>query len=241
MIRMRDDDPATVLLGDLRAIFGARLLALVAYGEHAHRTPAAADPEAPLHTLAQVAAPLAIDDLQACAARVDRWSSRGIAVPLLLTGDEFARSLDAFPLEYGAIIADHRLVHGRDPFDGLTVRADDVRRACEVQAKSHLLHLREGFVEAAGRATDLAALIAASAPALRALLTSVARLQGRDASDPDALGRFSETLHLPADAVRAVLALRSPRDLGPIEAERIFPAYLDAAERLARFVDTWTA
>ena len=38
----------------------------------------------------------------------------------------------------------------------LTVDPADLRRACEVQARSHLLHLREGYLETRGRADALA-------------------------------------------------------------------------------------
>ena len=45
------------------------------------------------------------------------------AAPVLLPVEEFARSLDAFPIEFGAIIAHHAPVYGSDPFEGLAVRA----------------------------------------------------------------------------------------------------------------------
>ena len=75
------------------------------------------------------------------------------ATPLLLAAHEFGRSLDAFPFEFGAILADHVVVSGSDPFDGPPRRPADLRRACEVQARSHLLHLREGFSKRAAAAT----------------------------------------------------------------------------------------
>ena len=49
----------------------------------------------------------------------------------------------------------------------------DVRRACEVQARSHLLHLREGFLETRGRSDALADLIVQSAAAFAALVGSI--------------------------------------------------------------------
>ena len=70
---------------------------------------------------------------------------RRARTPLLLAANELERSLDAFPREFGAILADHLVVAGSNPFDGLRVDPADVRRACEVQTRSHLLHLREGF------------------------------------------------------------------------------------------------
>ena len=83
--------------------------------------------------------------------------------PSILAAHEFERSLDAFPLEFGAIVADHVVVAGENPFVASTVEAADVRRACEVQARSHLLHLRQGYLEAGGNPDALAVLIVGSA------------------------------------------------------------------------------
>ena len=103
----------------------------------------------------------------ACAGTVASWHDAGLATPLLLAAHEFERSLEAFPFEFGAILADHVVVSGDNPFDGLHVDPADLRRACEVQARSHLLHLREGYLETRGRGDALAVLIARSARALR--------------------------------------------------------------------------
>ena len=86
-----------------------------------------------------------------CASRVASWHRAGCATPLLLTKDEFAGSLDAFPIEYGEILETHRIVFGVDPFAGLTIRTEDLRRECETLVKSHLVHLRENYVECRGR------------------------------------------------------------------------------------------
>src|SRR5436190_7008353 len=152
--------PAAVrtLERDLRDMFRSRLESFVVYGLHAHDAADAHDAghahgkERPLtHTIAILDA-LSSGDLRACAAHAAKWHEMALATPLLLAGHEFARSLDAFPLEFGAIIDDHVVLSGRNPFEGLRVDPADLRRACEVQARSHLLHLREGFIETRGRA-----------------------------------------------------------------------------------------
>src|SRR5204863_6766614 len=140
-------------------------------------------------------------------ALVARWHDSGLATPLIVASHEFERSLDVFPLEFGAIIADHVVVTGADPFDALSVDAGDIRRACEVQARSHLLHLREGYLETAGRADALAVLIVDSAPAFAALLESMARLEGA-ADDPATVTRHAErTLNVASGIVSDVVRL----------------------------------
>ena len=147
-------DAVQTLERELREVFGSRLQSLVVYGQraqtsrhaqershaaHGHDTP-------PTHTLAIVDS-MTPGDLRACAVRVDAWHESGLATPLLIAAHEFEQSLDAFPFEFGAILADHVVVSGSNPFDGLRVETHDLRRACEVQARSHLLHFREECIE----------------------------------------------------------------------------------------------
>lgn len=218
--------PLAAVLHDLQRIFAARLESLVAYGRGE-----------PASSLALVAS-LTADDLAACAARARAWHKAGAATPLLLTRAEFARSLDAFPIEYGEIMDSCRPVFGESPFAGLAIDAADLRRACEVQVKSHLLHLRENYVECGARPAEVSALVADSAPAFAALLRRLARLDGLGALDAAALGGFAaRRAGLDARVVGDVLSLADGG--GEADAARFFPAYLRAVEQLAQFIDRW--
>jgi hypothetical protein len=216
MVVMRNADAVSALERDLRTIFGSRLQSLVAYG-------ATSKTEGPVTTLAIVDG-LAAADLQACANRVAGWRLRGLGTPLVLEAKEFGRSLDVFPFEFGTILADHVVIAGTDPFDGLAVDPADLRRACEVQARSHLLHLREGYMEAEGRREAVAELIVRSAPALAALLAHVVRLTGTAVPDP-VLVRVAE--------------LGERGTISADEAGRIIHGYLEAVGRLVGTLDRW--
>jgi hypothetical protein len=222
--------PYAVVLQDLQHIFSGRLQAFVAYG----------DPNAsPAMSLALVHA-INADDLNACAGRASAWERSGCATPLLLTRDEFAGSLDAFPLEYGEILDTHRVIHGDDPFGGLTIRDEDVRRACEVQVKSLLLHLREDFIESRGRPADVAALVAESAPAFGQLLRRIARLDDVACTTNQELCTYaSGRPKLDARAVGDVLALAKNPSAAGVDPGRLFPGYLAAVEALWRYTDRW--
>jgi hypothetical protein len=238
------------LAADLRVIFGARLRSLIVYGTHGSslegHDPAAGtaalpfDPGPTLHTLALVDR-LAFDDLAACARKHGEWKGRHYAVPLIMGAGEFERSLDAFPLEFAEILHHHVLVAGEDPFVRLTVQAQDLRRACEVQAKSHLVHLREAYVESSGDAAAVAALIAASARPFESLLRNIAHLQDAHVRSREDLARHAEqAMGIQAPVIHRVVGLLHPADLPPAEAIRIFPPYLEVVERLATYVDEWT-
>lgn len=215
---------------DLRAIFGDRLEAMVGYGWH---------PQDRVPSMALVKS-LTLDDLNACGARTSHWHRAGCATPLLLTPHEFARSLDAFPIEYGEILATSELVVGTLPFDGLAISRDDMRRACEVQVKSHLLHLREDYMEGGGRPANVAALVRESAPAFAALLRHMARLDNASITTTGELVAYSaRRIGLDERVVGDLLALSAPDTMSTVDAGRAFPSYLAAVERLADFVDSW--
>ena len=238
-------DHLSILERDLRGIFADRLQSLIVYGLHgsapSDRHQSAHAPHAgPRTSTLAIIASMREPDLKVCAEHISIWHDAGLATPLLLASGEFERSLDAFPLEFGAIIADYAVVSGPDPFAGLTVDPADLRRACEVQARSHLLHLRQGFVETAGNGNALAMLTVRSAAPFAALVTSVARLQGLVTHDQAAAGRHAERqLQLSPGAVTEVVKLAQVADISAAEATRIFSPYLDATERLVQYVDGW--
>lgn len=225
---------ADALVTDLRHIFAGRLHSLVAYGPRIE-----GEGDAPLTCLALVES-LVLSDLEACAGRAHHWEHHGLAIPLILPDQEFRRSFDAFPLEYGEILRAHERIFGADPFDGASISRDDLRRACEAQVKSHLLHLREGFIETGGRPQAIADLVGTSAPAFAALLRNVARLNGSASSNrADATREGARAAALPDGVVTDMLALERKSSMPTTDAARLFPRYLEAVEQLARAVDAW--
>jgi hypothetical protein len=215
---------------DLLRIFGKRLEAIVAYGWRHH---------GPIPSLALVTS-IDLDDLNACAARAAHWRRAGAATPLLLSRADFERSLDAFPIEYGEILANHEVVLGDDPFAGLTIRRQDLRRACEVQAKSHLLHLREDYIEGGARPTEIDPLVRESAMGFVQLLRHLARLDESPAHTTTELIIYATTrIRLDEHTVSALLELADGAGLPTVDTLRLFPAYLATMERLVEFVDRW--
>ena len=222
------------LAADLRSVFGDRLRSVVAYGPHLE-----GDADAPLTCMALVTS-LTIDDLEGCARFAARWERSHVATPLILPESEFRRSLDAFPLEYGEIVRAHERVFGDSPFLDVVIAPDDLRRACETQVKSHLVHLREAFIESGGKPGPVASLVKASAPAFTALLRNVARLTGVLTSDRAEATRLgARAVHISEQLVADLLSLEHSTGVAAVDSARFFPEYLAASEQLAHAVDTW--
>jgi hypothetical protein len=207
---------------------------VVAYGPHADGHDAT-----PLRCLVLVASH-EVPDFEACARHASRWRRNRIATPLVLSETEFHTSLDAFPLEYGEIIRAHQRVYGSDPFDGVTIAPADLRRACETQIKSHLVHLREGFLESGGEPAAVATIVAASAPAFTALLRHVAWLSGSASRDRvEATRDGARAAGIAESLVADMIALEQEPGVRASDPARLFPEYLHAVEQLARTVDSW--
>jgi hypothetical protein len=216
------------LAADLRRVFGERLRSVVAYGIAERRD------DDPLSALALVDR-LTFEDLAACAPLARDWRRHGLNVPLLLEREEFLRTLDVFPLEYGDIIARHLVIAGEPPFGDAAVADADIRRAIELGAKSHLIHLREGFVETGGDPQSVARLIAASAGPFRTILVNIARLAGETGDDLPASAE--RLIGIPAALVREVLAAGSRSTIA--DPTELLARYIAAAERIWEFVDQW--
>lgn len=211
---------------DLRRVFDHRFVALVT-SEH--------------QTTAAFVTSIGPGDLDAIGSLVETWTREHLATPLLVTVDEFQRSLDTFPAEYQSLLDHHVVVDGVPPFDGVRINPDDLRRACEVQARGHLIHLRQGWIDAHGSERRLEALLVRSAAPLRLVLSNLAQLQGEDHVDDAALAAFaSRAAGMSADVVRAVLALDAAAPTPRSLVSRL-PDYLADAERLWAFVDGWRA
>ena len=188
------------LAAQLKEIFGDRLRMVAAFGDHAQAC--------------AVVTSLTLEDLDRCAAHAAQWAKSGLDAPLFFVEGELRRALDAFPLELSEIVATRRLVTGTDLFAEILVPKQELRRACEVQARGHVVHLREGYIEAGGDNKAVAKLVAAAIPPFRALVKNVARLEGISPK-----------------------ALVTQLDLENFE--KGFPEALRAADRIVEYVDTW--
>ena len=188
------------LAAQLKDIFGDRLGMVAAFGDSAQ-------------TCAVVQS-LTVDDLDRCAAHAAQWAKAGVDAPLIFIESELRRALDAFPLEFSEIVATRRIVAGPDLFAEVVVPKQELRRACEVQARGHVVHLREGYIETGGDHKAVAKLVGAAIPNFRALVKNVARLEGISPK-----------------------ALVTQLDLDNFE--KGFREALRAAERIVEYVDTW--
>jgi hypothetical protein len=168
-----------------------------------------------------------------------RWSKEQIMVPLFLTEEELHMSAAVFPLEFLEIQEQHRVLGGRDPFIGFHVKTDWLREAVVQGLLSHVLRLRQRYVEGGGGDEATTILLPLSITSTVPLLRGVQRLLGRPPlSRSDAvISDVAEQLKLDLQGLLDAWLLKCGRiSPGSYEVPRLFDRYLQAATCLARAV-----
>jgi len=225
-------------LGDAVArALGSRLVSLLLYGSAARGThvPNRSD----VNTLLICDA---VDEalFQRLDPVMNAWIKAGHPAPLILTEAEWRSSVDAFPIEYEDIREAHRVLAGRDPWAGITVRRDDVRRQLEHELIGKLVRLRQAYAALRGDSKQLARVIVRSAGGLFTMLRATLRLAGQaPPADAASLVRAAGALvGFPPDGLAPLVAHASGgRALRLAAGDPLPAAYLGAVTQTAQFVN----
>src|SRR4051812_7615578 len=164
------------LVAQLKAAFGGDLSSVVLYGSAAggEHNPKRSD-----QNVLVIVKSVPMSAAKAIAATARAWSDAGNPPPLVLTDSEWRSSADIFPMEYADILDRNRVLHGKPPFDGITVKAGDLRLQLEHEAMGKLLKLRQAVLATAGDDKRLVELMAASASTIMVIFRAVCRLHGQ--------------------------------------------------------------
>lgn len=169
-----------------------------------------------------------------------RWNKEQIMVPLFLTEEELRMSAAVFPLEFLEIQEQHRVLGGRDPFIGFHVKTDRLKEAVVQGLASHVLRLRQRYVEGGGGDEATTMLLPLSITSTLPLLRGIQRLLGRpvlsrsDAVIEDVAAQLKLDLRSFLDTWLLKRGQISP---GPSEVPRLFDRYMQAAAALTHAVE----
>ncbi|MGH7674250.1 MAG: hypothetical protein ACREMV_03175, partial [Gemmatimonadales bacterium] len=133
-----------MLAAEIGQALGARLVSLLLFGSAARGSRGEGDQAARVDTLLISDA---VDEalLGALEPIIARWVGQGQPGPLILTRAEWREAADAFPIEYDDIRHAHRLLAGQDPWEGVVVRREDVRRHLEHELRGKVVRLRQVY------------------------------------------------------------------------------------------------
>ena len=168
-----------------------------------------------------------------------QWSREQIVIPLFLTEEELRISAAVFPLEFLEIQEQHRVLGGRDPFIGFHVQTDRLRETVIQGFMSHLLRLRQRFVEGSGADEATAILLSLSITSILPLLRGTQRLLDRPVlfHSEAVIKDVAEQLTLDLQGMLDILLLkRGQISPGRHEMPRLFDRYLQTTTLLTRAV-----
>jgi predicted nucleotidyltransferase len=221
----------------LDAALGENLVSLVLFGSAARGTHV--EGRSDLNTLL-VVRDAAVERLRAAAPIVSEWAKAGQPPPLIFSESEWRASADVFAIEIEDMREAHRILAGRDPFEGLVTKRSDLRRELEHEVRGKVLRLRTEYAAAAADGKALEQLLNHSAGTFFVLFRAALRLTGGvPPAGHDALVReTAAATNLDPAAFEWVLAAlggRNPPPLGPYDP--VAGRYVDTLEKLADWVD----
>ena len=221
----------------LEAALGDNLVALLLFGSAARGTHV--EGRSDLNVLV-IVRDAAVAKLHAATPLLAEWAKAGEPAPLLFAESEWRASADVFPIEIEDMREAHRLLAGRDPFEGLATKRGDLRRELEHELRGKVLHLRTEYAAAAADGKALGRLLVHSAGTFFVLFRATLRLLGgAPPAGHDALVReTAAAAGLDASAFEWVLPAlggKPPKDLAAFDP--VAGRYVDAMEALADFVD----
>ena len=171
---------------------------------------------------------------------VAEWAKGGQPPPLIFSEAEWRASTDVFPIEIEDVRGAHRVLAGRDPFDGITTRRGDLRIELEHEVRGKVLRLRTEYAAAAADGQALGRLLVHSAGTFFVLFRAVLRLTGGVPPTGHAalVKETAAAAGLDASAFDWVLAELEGRHPSPLAAyDPIAGRYVDTMEKLADYID----
>jgi len=216
---------------------GENLVSLLLFGSAARGTQVEGRSDVNLLLIVKDAS---VATLHAATPVVAEWSRGGQPPPLIFSDAEWRASTDVFPIEMEDMRDAHRVLAGRDPFEGIATRRSDLRVELEHEVRGKVLRLRTEYAAAAADGKALGRLLVHSAGTFFVLFRALLRLTGGvPPAGHDALVReTAAAANLDAAAFDWVLAAidgRNPPALGAFDP--IAGRYVDAMEKLADAID----
>jgi predicted nucleotidyltransferase len=229
------------LVSQLRGVYGDTLRSVILYGS------SVAGEHIPKHSdynVLIVLDSIPLDRLAAIGSVLRSWGEDNNPPPMIFTSAEWKSSADVFPMEYADILERHKVLHGEDVTQGITVERTDLRLEVEQQALGKLLHLRRGAMAAGDDGDIQLRVMENSLSSIMVVFRSVVRLAG-DVPPQDyiALSRdVAARAGFDAGPVNRIIEhVRGTRKIAKKEAGAVLVGYLGEMESLVAWLDRFTA
>ena len=238
MARRIVQDALNGLVADLQTTHGDNLACVVLYGS------AAAGDHIELksdYNLLIALHRIRPQDLRDAQAPMREWQRMGHPLPVYFTVEELSDAIDVFPIEFHQMAKARVVLHGKDPFETVTVSDDELRHQAEYELRSKLIQLRRLYIPASVSIEKLCDLMSESLASFAALFRAVLILHGKDApvAKPETVRETIQLLKLNGEPFEKIFEMRATgwRPATHEEANDLFAAYMHAVEEVIEDVD----
>jgi hypothetical protein len=222
---------------DYRKVLGNDLVSLILYGSAAggHYIRGKSD-----INLLVVVTEAGMDKLADILDTVKDWKKRHVAVPLVMTRDFIECSLDSYPIEFLNMKNSHILIYGENVLEPLIFKPEDLRLQIERELRGKLILLRQGYLEAEGKAGQLKKLIANSFTAFISIFKALLYLEHESAPHGrrETIKEIGNLLAVDVSVFMLCADIKEGVDhLSGEEVIGVFKKYLQEVNKLCNIVD----
>jgi predicted nucleotidyltransferase len=226
------------LTQDYLQVFGKDLISLILYGSAASGSYVKGKSDI---NILVILTPEGINRLEDGFALVKNWRKRNVAVPLVITKQFIASSLDSYPIEFLSMKYNYVLIHGENVLEPLNFKPEDLRAQIERELKSKIILLREGYLESAGSERPVRELIRKSLMALVAIFNAMLYLkQARVPRDKrEVIEEMNKVFTIDAAVFKLCFEIKQGTDkLSGKEVIDLFKKYLQEVEKACHIIDS---
>jgi hypothetical protein len=233
----RPQDIFVPLTQDYRKVFGNDLVSLILYGSAAGGSYIRGKSDI---NLLVVLTEAGMDKLADVLDTVKTWKKRRVAVPLVMTRDFIESSLDSYPIEFLNMKNSHILIYGENVLEPLIFKPEDLRLQIERELRGKLVLLRQGYLEAQGKARQLKKLIGNSFTAFISIFKALLYLKHEKAPHGrrETIKEIGNIFAVDAEVFILCADIKEGADhLSGAEVVDVFKKYLQEVNNICNIVD----
>lgn len=151
----------------------------------------------------------------------------------LLTVEELTHALDVFPIEFLEMKETNQLIAGQDVVATLSIDLKNLRQECEFYLRSHVMKLREGYLQPNAQ---ISALIRDALPSFLSVFRAFHVCQNRPLpqKEADIITSLSQKLSFNQQVFQALFQAQEKENLAPY-----FGDFLQAVSDITRQIDAF--
>ena len=134
---------STILVKDLKDIYGENLLSVILYGQN---TDSEQYKDESGQNIIVIFNKLEASDIKNAIVAIKKWIKAKNALPIIMSESEWQNSADVYPIEYIEIKNNYEILYGKNVVAPISVSKYDLRLQCEYEIKNLLVRIRQIYL-----------------------------------------------------------------------------------------------